>query len=371
MKIGAIADIDKSEKLQSKQFAKEISFSRFTDKNKEDWYREFALLLRAGVDFNGALKILIDQEKSKFLKSIYSEIHKDIIKGKTLYQAVRVHKNFSPYECQSIKIGEDTKSLPVIFDQLHRFYSRKIRMRRQITSVISYPIFVLIITFCVLYFMLNYVVPMFSSVFQQFGKELPAITQTVVRLSDNFWIINSIMLFFFLSLFLINKTFKKNDIYRRLTTSVYVKLPFIGGLIQKIYLARFCQALSLLLSARTPLLTSLTLTQEMITFYPINKAISDVKGEILKGSTLSASLSKHHFFSPKIISLTTIGEQTNELGSMYEGLAKQYDEDIEHTTKLIGSILEPLMIVIIGGVVGFIMLAMYSPIFNLSKILDT
>ena len=343
---------------------------RFSSKQKEDFYREFSTLIKSGVDYNQALKILAGQQKSKFIKSIYEKINDAVIKGKTLHEAIQDYKYFSPYEYYSIKIGEDTRRLPEVFDQLQKFFARKIKMRRQVVSVLAYPIFVLFITFGVLYFMLNFVVPMFSSIFKQFGKELPKITQFVLTLSENFNMILLIFLLIVMALVFGHKLLKTNETYLKITSSVLMKIPFFGPLLTKIYLARFCQSFSLLLAAKTPLITALDLTEKMISFYPLKTALTSAKRDVLKGETLSTSLEKHSFFTPKIISLTVIGEQINELDKMYDNLANQYNDDIDHSTKLIGTILEPVMILLIGSIVGFIMVAMYSPIFNLSKILE-
>ncbi len=375
MKVEVSAYQVKSKKRKPSVFNSEVNFSasffkRFSDKQKEDFYREFSTLIKSGVDFNQALEILTNQQKSKFIKSIYRTINEEVVKGKSLHLAIQNFKHFSPYEYHSIKIGEDTRRLPDIFDQLQKFFSRKIKMKRQIVSVLAYPMFVLLITFGVLYFMLNFVVPMFASVFQQFGKDLPKITQFVVNVSNNFNTILLIILGVFLILFAIHKFFKDRDSYKRIVSQILLKIPYFGNLVRKIYLARFCQSFGLLLSAKTPLITSLELIEKMITFYPLKKALFQTKSDILKGETLANSLKKHTFFTPKIISLTAIGEQINKLDSMYDGLANQYNDDVDHSTKMIGTILEPVMIVIIGGIVGFIMVAMYSPIFNLSKVIQ-
>lgn len=345
-------------------------FKRFSDKQKEDFYREFSTLIKSGVDFNQALEILTSQQKSDFIKTIYKAINTDVVRGKSLYQAIKDHKYFSPYEYHSIKIGEDTRRLPDIFDELKTFFSRKIKMKRQIVSVLAYPIFVLIITFAVLYFMLNFVVPMFASVFQQFGKDLPEITQFVVNVSNNFNVILVVALGVVLSIFVGHKLLKDTIKYKSITSNILLKLPYFGSLVKKIYLARFCQSFGLLLSAKTPLIDAIELTEKMISFYPLKNALSLTRKDILKGETFADSLKKHAFFTPKLISLTAIGEQINELGPMYDGLANQYNEEVEHSTKMIGTILEPIMIVLIGGIVGFIMIAMYSPIFNLSKVIQ-
>lgn len=346
------------------------SFKRFTDKQKEDFYREFSTLIKSGIDFNQALNILTEQQKSKFLKAIYKSINEQVIKGKPLHEAIQSYTYFTPYEYFSIKIGEETKRLPDIFDQLQKYYQRKIKMKRQVISVLAYPVFVLLITFAVLYFMLNFVVPMFTTVFQQFGKELPGITKFIINVSEHFNTFVTISFGVLILVFILHSIFKNNEKYQSFRSKIILKIPFFGTLLKKIYLARFCQSFGLLLSAKTPLISSLELTQKMISFYPLKKAIEEIKADILKGDTLANGLKKHSIFTPKIVSLTTIGEQINELDKIYDDLAQQYNDDIEHSTKMIGTILEPVMIIIIGSIVGFIMIAMYSPIFNLSKILE-
>ena len=167
----------------------------------------------------------------------------------------------------------------------------------------------------------------------------------------------------------IHKYYKNNDKYREITGVILLKIPFIGKFIQKIYVSRFCQSLSLLLGAKTPLIISLELTKEMIVFYPMQKSIYQIKQDILKGNSLAVSLQKHTIFPDKLKALVGIGEQTNELDSMFHKLNNQYNDEIDHTTKMVGTILEPLIIIIIGFLVGFILISMYTPMFDLSKVI--
>lgn len=369
-------NVDTLQKKQKQDSSLSLDFSfnkiikPLNNKRKHEFYREFSTLLKSGVDFNQALSILTEQQKNKAVKNIYRNINNDVVKGKSLFETLKEDNSFSPYEYYSVKIGEETKRLPEIFDQLQKFFERKIKMKRQITSVLTYPIFVLVITFGVLYFMLNYVVPMFSKVFMQFGKKLPEITQLVVKLSKNF---NSVFLIFLLviiSIILLHKYLKRYESYKFIFSRFLMKIPFFGSIIKKIQIARFCQSLSLLLSTKTPLVTSLDLLEKMITFYPLKYAIKESKKDILKGETFANSLNKHEIFPTKLLTLTKIGEDINKLDEVYDGLSSQYNEEIDHSTKIIGTILEPMMIIIIGGVVGFIMIAMYSPLFGLSEILE-
>ena len=346
-------------------------FKRFTDKQKEAFYREFSILIKSGVDFNQALTILSEQESSKYLQSMLTEINEQVVKGKSLYNTIKEYKQFSPYEYYSIKIGEETKKLPEVLDQLQMFFSRKIRMKRQVISVITYPAFIFAVTLGVLYFMLNYVVPMFSKVFSQFGSDLPEITKFVIKLSSKFNMFSLIFIGVLILIFTIHY-FKKNDnTYNSILSKIVLKVPYIGNFIKKIYIARFCQSMSLLLSARTPLVTSLELTERMLSFYPIKQELNSARRDILKGGLLSSGLGKNKFFPKKILSMVTIGEQVNELDLMFDKLSEQLNDEIDHSIKMIGTVLEPLMIIMIGSIVGFIMVAMYSPIFNLSKVIGS
>ncbi|WAC03960.1 type II secretion system F family protein [Lacinutrix neustonica] len=267
-------------------------------------------------------------------------------------------------------MGEETGKLGEVLLELHQFFDRKVKMKRQLLSVFTYPAFVLLLTFGVLYFMMKYVVPMFASVFKQFGKELPSLTKKIIYVSEHFSSFSLVFIGFLLSIIGLHVYFKNNNVYRKYLSNIVIKLPFFGKLIKKIYITRFCQSMSLLLAAKTPLVNALNLVQKMIAFYPPENSLESVKLEITKGGLFSKALSKHSIYDFKLISLISVAEQINELDAMFERLAKQYDEEVQHQTKMIGVVMEPLIIVIIGIVVGTVLIAMYSPMFDLSKIIQ-
>jgi type IV pilus assembly protein PilC len=151
--------------------------------------------------------------------------------------------------------------------------------------------------------------------------------------------------------------------------NVLLKMPIFGPLIRKVYLARFCQSMSLLLSSKTPLVNSLELVEEMIGFYPLEFAMQEIKKDILKGESFHHGMAKFPIFDKRMVSLVKIAEEINQLDATFDRLTKQNQEDIEFRTKLIGTIIEPLIIVIIGLIVGVIMVAMYLPMFNLSNVI--
>lgn len=343
---------------------------KFSDKKKEIFYRELGMLLKSGVDFKKALEILGQQSKHKFERELIFEIKTKVVEGKSIYESMRETNQFSPYEYYSIQIGEETRKLEDVLNELQKYFNRKIQMKRQIVSVLTYPTIVMLVTVLVLYFMLNKVVPMFSSVFRQFGSELPKSTQIIIKISNHSGIIFSILLIIIIGLAFTHFLLKGKETYRAITTNILLKIPYFGSLIQKIYISRFCQSMKLLITSKTTLLNSLSLTEKMIGFYPIEKAIGHIKTDITKGASLNESLRKHSIFENKMVSMVEVAEQINQLDTMFDRLTEQYNEEISHQTKMIGVILEPLIIIVIGIIVGVIMVSMYAPMFDLSKIIN-
>ncbi len=346
-----------------------IGFSKkMSDKKKEIFYRELGMLLRSGVDFKKALEIL-GQQSGKFEKQIVAEIKEKVVHGKSVHESMRESGQFSPYEYYSIQIGEETRKLEEVLTELQKYFNRKIQMRRQVVSVLTYPVIVLLVTVLVLYFMLNKVVPMFSSVFKQFGSELPKSTQVIIKLSNHSGTIFAVLFAVIIGLVTLHYSLRAKQSYRNFTTTMLLRVPYFGDLVRKIYISRFCQAMNLLITSRTTLLNSLSLTSKMIGFYPIEAAIEEIKDDITRGVSLSDSMRKHKVFESKMVSMVEVAEHVNQLDTMFERLTEQYNEEISHQTKMIGVILEPMIIIVIGVIVGVIMVSMYAPMFDLSKII--
>ncbi|UMY66257.1 MULTISPECIES: type II secretion system F family protein [unclassified Flavobacterium] len=366
-------DLSQYERIQKGREEKKTGFSfsskKLSDKKKEILYRELGLLLRSGVDFRKSLEILGHQADSTLEKKVIEDIRLKVVHGKPIYEAMRSSGQFSPYEYYSVQIGEETRKLEQVLTELQKFFTRRIQMKRQVISVLTYPSIVLAVTFGVLYFMLHKVVPMFSTVFRQFGSELPKSTRIILSLSQHSGLIFGTFGAVIIALVVAHYSLRNQENYRRMTASAVLRIPFFGKLIRKIYLSRFCQSMNLLLSSRTTLLNSLTLTSKMIGFYPVEKSIEAVKADITKGATLSEGLRKHAVYENRMVAMIEVAEQVNELDTMFERLSEQYNDDINHQTKMIGVVLEPMIIIFIGVIVGVIMISMYAPMFDLSKII--
>ena len=352
-------------------FAKDFSWSKKVGaKEKEILYKDLATLLSAGIDFKTSLDILANQQKKEFIKLIIIEVRDKIIRGKSFYEALEESKKFSAYECFSIKIGEETKKLESVLLELHKYFKRQIKLRKQIISVVTYPSFVLLLTVGVLYFMLTYVVPMFKSVFNQFDSDLPALTKNIIKLSERFPTILFSVFIIIILIVMFSKMYSSNRIYRKYKSQVILKIPFFGRLVKIAYLARFCQFLDLLLTSKTSLTESLDMVKKIIGFYPIESSIDLIKKDVIKGISLASAMKKHSIYEYKLLSMVEVAEEINELDTMFSRLADEYDEEVEHKTKMIGVIMEPIIIIVIGLIVGLIMIAMYAPMFDLSKIIN-
>lgn len=355
---------------QKNIWQREISLSKaFSDKAKEEFYKEFSSLLQSGIDIQRTLTILIEEQGNKKTLVILEDIRERLVTGSSMAEALKETGHFTAYEYQSIRIGEETGRLPIILEHLAEYFTNKVKLRRQLISVFTYPSFVILITFGVLYFMLNSVVPMFEDVFRQFGQELPFLTQKIIAVSKHFSTFLLYFLLILLAVVIYSYTQRKEPWFRHLTSRIVLRMPVFGVLMKKIYLARTCQSLSLLLGSKTPLVASLSLVEEMIGFYPIEIALQSIRADIVKGGSLHSGLARFPFFDRRLVSLTKIAEETNQLDRTFERLSLQYQEDIEFRTKLIGTIIEPLIIVLIGLIVGVIMVAMYLPMFNLSNVI--
>lgn len=350
---------------------KEISLfgSTFSNKIKEDFYTELSVLLKSGITLKDGLELIKNATKKKLNKDKFEQILNDIISGTTLSEALKKQKEFTDYEYYSIKIGEETGSLSLVSEQLGSFFSRKNEQRRNLISALTYPVIILSTAVLVVIFMLQYVVPMFQDIFEQQKVELPAITKFIIYCSDLMksygWLLIILLVLFFIFRTLLNK----KQWYKKYKDTLVLKLPFIGDFVKTVYLSQFAQAVSLLTASKVPVVSSIQLVKQMINFYPLQIALEDVEQQILKGKSLSESLKAHKIFDDKMIALIKVAEETNQNEFIFQRLNSQYNTQVQLRSKLLSTIMEPFIILIVGVLVGVILIAMYLPMFKLSSVL--
>ena len=342
---------------------------RFTNKKKQALYNDLFLLLNAGLDIKRVLELVVEEQVNEKEKAILTKVYDNVLNGESLSKALGRNKDFSEYEIYSIKIGEEAGKLSQVLSHLRVHFKKKIEQKRLITSALSYPVIVLGIAIGAVAFMIGFVVPKFAATYKSFDAELPAITQYLIDFSDNFGLI-SIYFISIVLLIVITTSFSNNKIwFKKFKAKFLLSIPFIGEIIKLSKLTQFCQSMELLTSARTPLIDSIDLTGRMLDFYPIQFALQDAKADILNGMPLSKSLGKHGFFPSRMNYLLGVGEEVNKLEEIFNQLGELYGNELEHKSKVIGTVLEPVLLMFIAVLVGFVVIALYMPMFSLSELL--
>lgn len=339
----------------------------FSNKKKHTFYLELGVLLKAGITMKEALTLIIESFKKKADKEMLEKILHEVVNGKSFSTALYASKQFSEYEYYSLKIGEETGTTARVCKELGVFYERKNEQKRIVVAALTYPGIVLSTAVLVVIFMLNYVVPMFDGIFRQNKAELPMLTRIIVKMSaftQNYgWL-------FFLAIaafFFANRFFKNNQTYRRTIHYLLLKIPVLGPFTAKVYLAQFTQAVTLLTASKVPILNSIQMVGKMIQFAPLQDALKKVEHNILKGGSLSESLQGSKMFDNRIISLVKVAEETNQTEYVFNQLNEQYNQEVVQQSKIMATVLEPLIIIFVGAIVGVLLIAMYLPMFQLSS----
>ncbi len=347
---------------------KEISLfgKGISDKKKEAFYHELSILLEAGMDIRSALELIEKEQTKKSDKLLYGGIKEKVIKGSPFSEALKIAGKFSEYEYYSAQIGEETGKLVPVLKELQIYFQKKVKQKRQVMNALSYPVVILSVSIGAVIFMMNFIVPMFADVFKRLDSELPAITKLVISLSD--WVSEHIVYFF---LFILGVVFfiyisKNKTWFRKYMAQLMINMPFVGGIMLRVQLGRFCNIMNLLIGAKIPLLKAIGLARKMTRFYPLQDSLGYIEKSIMQGEALHSCMAKYKIYPSRMVSLVKVGEEVNQLESFFNKIAQQYNEEVEHKTSILGSLIEPFMIIFLGLIVGGILIAMYLPLFELS-----
>lgn len=340
----------------------------FTDRKKEQFYAELSVLLKSGVNLKMALDLIEESQKEKDRK-IIKNLNEQILKGSSLATAMENDRNFTPYEYRAIKIGEQTGQLNFITNDLAEYYQRKNEQKRQVISSLTYPVIVLFTAFIVVFFMLKYVVPMFEDIFEQNRVELPFMTQMIVKASH---LLGANGLYLLLSLTSITtglRMVRKKECFRKYSGKFFLGTPIIGEYMRKIYVTRFTHTMMLLTNSKIPVVNGLGMIREMVNFHPLQESLREIEADILQGHRMNESFKKHKLFDKKMIALLKVAEETNQTEYVFKKLYDQYSKEVEYQSKTITNILNPILTLMVGFIVGVILIAMYLPMFRLSSVI--
>lgn len=339
---------------------------KFGIKKKLVLYGQLETLLSSGLDIQASLELIEQSFKKQKDQEVVQQLNKAIVSGKSFSESMEEVKHFSIYERYSIQIGEETGRLAFVLKDLSSFFEKTLNYQRQLMGALAYPIFVLSFSLLAVLFLLRYLVPMFSGIYGRFKQELPTLTQMVVQLSDWIAILMPYFLVGLLCCIVVAYSQRKKTWFRKITGWILLKIPLFGKIIQKVYLARFCQAMALLLVSGVPLLNAIKLVRQMIDFYPIGVSLEYTEQQVFQGAQLHETLANFSFYPAQALALIKVGEESGKLHLMFERLGTQYTNEVDQQTAVIGSLIEPILIVFLGSIVAVILVAMYLPLFKMS-----
>src|SRR3954451_7418595 len=355
--------------ISAKHGSRELNFDLFKKIKAEDltiMTRQLATMVSSGMSILRALHVLEDQTENDKLADIIGDVRKDVEAGLPLSDSFGRHpKVFSRLFVAMTKAGETggvlDSSLLRVADQLEK----EDALRRQIKSAMVYPMVVMTVAFGVLFGLVTFLVPVFSGIFKQFGGNLPAITQFTVTLSHLFKSYFWALPFVAAGGFFAFKKWKATEKGRARWDKFRLKLPWkIGEIVQKVALARWSRTFSALVTAGVPLLQALDITGKTAGNWVIEEVMGEVVVSVKSGGSIAGPLKEADIFPPMVGHMVGVGEETGALDQMLTKVAEFYEDQVEAAVKALTSILEPIMIIFVGGIVGFIVIAMYMPLFK-------
>ena len=329
--------------------------------------RQLSTLIDAGLPLLRSINILIVQQKASKLKDILREMTADIQSGSTFSDALAKHpKYFDRLYVNMVRAGEVGGMLEVVLQRLSIFMERRQALKRKVKGAMIYPIAVLTIAAGIVWFLLTYIVPEFATVFKDFGAKLPPMTLILIEIGDfcrfKWWIV----LLSITTTLNVIKILSKIKLTKRIMDRVVLKLPLVGDLVTKVAVARFARTLGTLITSGVPILQSLKITKETIGNEVIENAIMKVHDSIKDGDTIAAPLDESKVFPAMVVNMIDVGEETGSLDSMLMKVADIYDAEVEATVEAMLRLMEPIIIIVLGGIIGFIVIALYLPIFSLA-----
>ncbi|MEI8342336.1 MAG: type II secretion system F family protein [Verrucomicrobiota bacterium] len=336
--------------------------------------RQLATMIDAGLPLMTGLTALFEQADPKRqagLQRVIGELIARVQEGDSFNEAISKHpKVFSRLYISMVKAGESGGLLAEVLDRLATFLEENARLHKKIKSAMTYPVVVVCIAICITTFLIVKVVPVFGQIFADFGAKLPGPTQFLMDLSDfirsEWWVVILIIggIIFGVRYFL------QSDAGSKLWDRWKLKLPVFGELIRKICMTRFSRTFAQLIRSGVPILEVMDIVGESSGNYVIAQAIKSVRDGVEKGDHLTSAMSRQSIFPPMMLRMVAAGESTGKIDAMLEKMADFWDEEIEATLDALTSLIEPIMIVVLGTIVGGIVVAMFMPIFKLNEIVN-
>jgi type IV pilus assembly protein PilC len=330
--------------------------------------RQLATMIDAGLPLVQSLEVLSSQQENKVFKDIIRGIREDVEGGSTFAGALKRHPAaFNELYTNLVVAGEEGGILDTILNRLASYIEKAEALKKKVKSALIYPATIVTVAVVVVIILMVFVIPVFETMFKSAGQTLPLPTIIVLKISktikNTYYIIGAaLILFFFLF-----KRYYKTDGGRALVDRLLLSLPVFGPLLRKVAVARFSRTLGTLVSSGVPILDGLSIVSRTAGNRAIELAIMNARASIREGETIAEPLGRSGHFPPMVIQMIAVGESTGALDSMLSKIAEFYEDEVDVAVSNLTSLLEPLLMVFLGVVIGGVVIAMYLPIFNMAS----
>jgi type IV pilus assembly protein PilC len=344
-----------------------VARAKAKPKDLQVFTRQLSVLIQSGVPLVQALEVLAQSPRGKALDAALKKIVQDISEGKKLGDAFKAHPNvFSKFYINMLIAGEEGGVLDQVLNRLAAYIEKSVKLNGKIKGAMSYPIIVLIIALAVVTGLLVFVIPKFVEIFESSGQQIPALTRLCMDMSDyvrNKWyiIIGGVV-----GIVVLFRTWVNSPAGRNQFDNILIRTPVFGEFVIKSAMARFSRTLATLLAAGVSIMEALTISANTCGNSLLEKALLKSKASVAKGKLLSVPLAQETFIPHMVVQMIAVGEQTGALDGMLDKVADFYEDEVDVAVNSITSLMEPMMIVVLGGIVAFFVIAMYLPIFNMA-----
>ena len=345
-------------------------FQRIKQGEVSNITRQLATLMGAGIPLVQALESLIEQTRNPAFKKVIAQIKGSVNEGNTLTSALGEHPGlFSSIFINMVRAGEASGSLDIVLERLAEFSEKQEALKAKFQAALVYPVFMAVIGTAILFILITYIVPNITQVFDEMDKVLPLPTLFLISLSSflkSYWWILPIV---FIVLVSGVRFFIRQDFGRRMWDLLKLKTPVTGTVVQKIILARIASTLGSLLDNGVGLMASMQIIRTLVNNVHIGQVIDDAMKQIEKGQSMTVALGNSPWFPPMFVQMVAVGEQSGHLESMLKKVSRAYERDVETAIMAMTSLLEPAMIVVMGLAVGFVVLSILLPIFEMNQMI--
>jgi len=357
-------------KAKPKDLFENVAFfqPKITAKDVVIFTRQFSTMIDAGLPLVQGLTILAEQTENKTFQNVLKTVTKDVEGGSSLAEALKKHpKVFDALYVNLVAAGEIGGILDTILQRLAAYIEKAEKLKTRIKGAMTYPIIVVAIAILVIAVILIFVIPVFQEMFSSFGRALPVPTQIVVNMSDFLKGNIHYVIVAFILFVIAFKKYRNTKKGRRQTDALALKLPVFGNLLKKTAVARFTRTLGTMISSGVPILDALEIVAKTSGNVILEEIIYEVRSSIAEGQTIAEPLSEADIFPRMVVQMISVGEATGALDTMLNKIADFYDDEVDAAVEALTSMLEPLLMVFLGGAIGGLVIAMYLPIFQMAS----